>query len=130
MHSTEESTVDEYVRIPDDIIIDYSQEDAINNLISNNVSSAAYMSEHAILSTKNDHINAKQPSSPHELNLKINCLLMLLRNLDPDNGLCNGTCLVVGDNAIGSEIVGSAHACERLGLRDHESSTDTLNWEY
>jgi hypothetical protein len=28
---------------------------------------------------------------PHELRLKVGCPVLLLRNLDPSNGLCNGT---------------------------------------
>jgi ATP-dependent DNA helicase PIF1 len=32
---------------------------------------------------------------PHELRIKIICPLILLRNLDPRSGLCNGTRLVV-----------------------------------
>uniref|UniRef100_A0A453MW63 DNA helicase Pif1-like 2B domain-containing protein n=1 Tax=Aegilops tauschii subsp. strangulata TaxID=200361 RepID=A0A453MW63_AEGTS len=31
---------------------------------------------------------------PNALNLKINCPIILLRNIDPANGLCNGTRLV------------------------------------
>jgi hypothetical protein len=32
---------------------------------------------------------------PHTLRLKINCPIILLRNIDPASGLCNGTRLVV-----------------------------------
>jgi ATP-dependent DNA helicase PIF1 len=32
---------------------------------------------------------------PHVLKLKVGCPIMLLRNVDPANGLCNGTRLVV-----------------------------------
>ncbi|KAG8095389.1 hypothetical protein GUJ93_ZPchr0012g21897 [Zizania palustris] len=32
---------------------------------------------------------------PHVLKVKINCRVILLRNLDPNNGLCNGTRLIV-----------------------------------
>jgi hypothetical protein len=32
---------------------------------------------------------------PHELKIKINCPLILLRNQDPCSGLCNGTRLVL-----------------------------------
>ncbi|CAO2834899.1 unnamed protein product [Amaranthus hypochondriacus] len=32
--------------------------------------------------------------SPHDLVLKINCPVILLRNLDPSSGLCNGTRLI------------------------------------
>jgi hypothetical protein len=56
---------------------------------------------------------------PHELKLKINCPVILLRNLDPANGLCNGTRLVVcgfQNNAIDAEIVVGQHAGERVFL--------------
>ena len=46
--------------------------------------------------------------SPHKLNIKKNCPIILLRNLDPHNGLRNGTRLVVKafeDNAIDCQIV-------------------------
>ncbi|GBO15709.1 hypothetical protein AVEN_48757-1 [Araneus ventricosus] len=32
---------------------------------------------------------------PYELKLKIGCIIILLRNLAPSKGLCNGTCLIV-----------------------------------
>ncbi|KAL3839225.1 hypothetical protein ACJIZ3_023816 [Penstemon smallii] len=44
---------------------------------------------------------------PHILRLKKNCPIMLLRNLNPIQGLCNGTrliCRELGDNFIGAEI--------------------------
>uniref|UniRef100_K3Z0E3 ATP-dependent DNA helicase n=1 Tax=Setaria italica TaxID=4555 RepID=K3Z0E3_SETIT len=44
---------------------------------------------------------------PHMLKLKINCPIILLRNIDPANGLCNGTRLVVRGfqkNSIDTEI--------------------------
>lgn len=54
---------------------------------------------------------------PHELIIKINCPVILLRNLNPNNGLCNGTRLMVRafqDNAIDAEIVGGQHASKRV----------------
>ncbi|CAL8148809.1 unnamed protein product [Orchesella dallaii] len=40
---------------------------------------------------------------PHQLNLKVGCCVMLLRNLNPKKGLCNGTRLVV--EKLGSNII-------------------------
>ena len=42
-------------------------------------------------------LNAINPSNlaPHILRLKENCIVMLLSNLNPRNGLCNGTRLIV-----------------------------------
>jgi ATP-dependent DNA helicase PIF1 len=61
-----------------------------------------------------DFLNSITPNGlhPHELKLKINCPVILLRNLDSYNGLCNGTRLIVRalqDNAIDAEIVGGQH---------------------
>ncbi|VDO32173.1 unnamed protein product [Heligmosomoides polygyrus] len=41
---------------------------------------------------------------PHVLNLKVGCMVMLLRYLDVANGLCNGTRLIVRicEHAVGS----------------------------
>jgi hypothetical protein len=50
------------------------------------------------------------------LKLKINCAIILLRNIDLANGLCNGTRLVVRvfqKNVIDAEIVLGQH----LGMR-------------
>ena len=49
--------------------------------------------------------------------VKINCPVILLRNLDRNNGLCNGTRLMVRafqDNAIDAEIVGGQHASKKV----------------
>ena len=61
-----------------------------------------------------DFLNSITPNGlpPHELKIKTNCHVILLRNLDPNNGLCNGTRLMVRafqDNAIDAEIVGGQH---------------------
>ena len=66
-----------------------------------------------------DFLNSITPNGlpPHELKLKINCRVILLRNLDPNNGLCNGTRLMVRalqDNAIDAEIVAGQHARKRV----------------
>jgi len=142
-NGTDEAFEGDYVWLPDDILIHNPQEDdsidilidkVFPNLVAN-CTSASYMRECAILSTRNEHVDAvnalmidrfpgKQkifysfdsvdddsrnnypldfvnsitPNGllPHELKVKKNSPVILLRNLDPHNGLCNGTRLVVG----------------------------------
>ena len=56
---------------------------------------------------------------PHALKLKIHCPVILLRNIDPANRLCNSTRLVVRGfqrNAIDAEIVVGQHAGDRVFL--------------
>jgi hypothetical protein len=139
-NGTEKMFADDYVSLPEDIVIDYKDEDSVDHLIdcvfldlSNNASSVHYMRERGILCTRNDYVdeinarmihrfpgkenvfysfdsveddphnnypqdflNSITPNGlpPHELRIKINCLLILLQNLDPRNGSCNGTRLV------------------------------------
>jgi ATP-dependent DNA helicase PIF1 len=76
-----------------------------------------------------DFLNSITPNGlpPHELNLKINCPVILLRNLDPNNGLCNGTRLMVRalqDNAIDAEITGGQHVGKRVLYQDLSPSDD------
>jgi len=57
-----------------------------------------------------DFLNTITPNGlpPHELKVKKNCPVILLRNLDPHNGLCNGTRLIIRgfqNNSIDAEIV-------------------------
>ena len=161
-NGTEESFANDYVQLPDDILIEYESEESIHMLIDrvfpdleSKWTSAAYMRERAILSTRNEHVdslnalmidkfsgkekvyyshdsvdddshnnypldflNSITPNvlPPHELKIK-NCPIILLRNIDPHNGLCNGTRLVVkgfADNAIDCEIVNGQHAGNRI----------------
>jgi ATP-dependent DNA helicase PIF1 len=54
---------------------------------------------------------------PHELRIKINCPLILLHNLDPHSGLCNGTHLVVravDKHIIDAKIFNGTHAGDRV----------------
>ncbi|KAJ9567035.1 hypothetical protein OSB04_003001 [Centaurea solstitialis] len=56
---------------------------------------------------------------PHYLRLKIGCPIMLLRNIDPSNGLCNGTRLICRGfqrNIIDAEIAVGQHAGKRVFL--------------
>ena len=57
-----------------------------------------------------EFLNSITPSGmpPHCLKLKVNCIVMLLRNLDLKAGLCNGTRLIVRglrENVIDAEII-------------------------
>ena len=64
-NGTEETIGDDYVRLPDDIVIAYTDTDVVvNRLISSvfpsleeHATLAAYMSRRAILSIKNEHVD-------------------------------------------------------------------------
>ncbi len=50
---------------------------------------------------------------PHELKLKVDTPVILLCNLDPSAGLCNGTCMHVercGERVVECKILGGKHA--------------------
>ncbi|XP_066341090.1 uncharacterized protein [Miscanthus floridulus] len=169
-NGTEETYDDGYVQLPDDILIGCNDEDFTENSVKNkkissedasinilidrvfpnlqaNCKSTEYMRERAILSTRNEYVDAVNalmidrfpgeekvyysfdsvdddsrnnypidflntitPNGlpPHELKVKKNCPVILLRNLDPHNGLCNGTRLIIRgfqNNSIDAEIV-------------------------
>jgi ATP-dependent DNA helicase PIF1 len=68
-----------------------------------------------------EFLNTLTPNGlpPHVLKLKVGCPIMLLRNIDPANGLCNGTRLVVRGfqkNSIDAEIVLGQYAGMRIFL--------------
>jgi ATP-dependent DNA helicase PIF1 len=68
-----------------------------------------------------EFLNSLTPNGlpPHTLKLKINGPIILLRNIDPANELCNGTSLVVRGfmrNVIDAEIVLGQHAGNRVFL--------------
>ncbi|KAI3725247.1 hypothetical protein L1987_65028 [Smallanthus sonchifolius] len=57
--------------------------------------------------------------SPHKLRLKIGCPIILLRNIDPSHGLCNGTRLICKGfqhNVIDAEIAVGQHIGKRVFL--------------
>jgi ATP-dependent DNA helicase PIF1 len=161
----EESDTNDYVRLPSDIMVEYKSEESIDILINHvfldlkgNCTSSEYMRERAILSTRNEHVDAmndrmiKQfpgdehvyfshdtvdddttntypldflnsitPNGlpPHILRIKKNCPVILLCNLDPHNGLCNGTGLVArgfGNNSIDAKIANNQRAGKRVFL--------------
>ncbi|XP_021683807.2 uncharacterized protein LOC110667308 [Hevea brasiliensis] len=56
---------------------------------------------------------------PHRLELKVNCPIILLRNLDPSNGSCNGTrmvCKRFSTNVIHAEITVGQHSGKHVFL--------------
>lgn len=158
----EETFADDYVGLPDDIVIDYTDDKSVGRLIESvfpnlhdNATSATYMSERVILSTTNEHvdelngrmidrfpgevkvyygfdsvddsrdyylldyINSITPSGlpPHHLKLKINCPVILIRDIDPHTGLCNRSRLVVRaleNHVINAEILYGKHAGETV----------------
>ncbi|XP_035541237.1 uncharacterized protein LOC118344509 [Juglans regia] len=65
-----------------------------------------------------DFLNTLTPNGlpPHELLLKKNCSIMLLRNVNPSEGLCNGTRLICRNferNIIDAEIAVGHHTGKR-----------------
>ncbi|CAN6320291.1 unnamed protein product [Urochloa humidicola] len=165
-NGTEETFADDFVQLPEDILVDSSADDAtldmlIDRIFPNlnvNCADADYMRARAILSSRNEHVDAvnavlieRFPGTekvfysfdsvvddtrnnypldflnsitpnglpPHELRIKKNCPVILLRNLDPHNGLCNGTRLVVRgfmNHTLDAEIVNGQHAGKRVFL--------------
>jgi len=54
---------------------------------------------------------------PHALRLKVNCPIILLRNLNPVSGLCNGTrlvCRAFAQHVIDAEITSGSHIGQRV----------------
>ncbi|RCV18220.1 hypothetical protein SETIT_3G282400v2 [Setaria italica] len=121
-NGTKETFGDEYVLLPDDIFIDSFRRyfilqrehdilstrnehvDAINALMIDRfpgTNHVYYSFDSVEDDTRNnyplDFLNSITPSRlpPHELTIKKNYPVILLRNLDPHNGLCNGTRLIV-----------------------------------
>jgi len=66
---------------------------------------------------------------PHELKLKLNCPIMLMRNLNALGGLCNGTrmiCRGFRSHVIEAEIISGSHIGQRVFLpRISLTTTDT-----
>ena len=66
-----------------------------------------------------EFLNTLTPNGlpPHVLKLKIGCPVILLRNIDPANRLCNGTRLIIlgfQKNTIDAEIVLGQHPGKRV----------------
>nr|XP_043623580.1 ATP-dependent DNA helicase PIF1-like [Erigeron canadensis] len=68
-----------------------------------------------------EFLNSRNVSGlpPHCLRLKVGCPVILLRNIDPSNGLCNGTRLICKSfqrNVIDAEIAVGEHVGKRVFL--------------
>ncbi|KAL7093982.1 hypothetical protein ACP275_11G072600 [Erythranthe tilingii] len=93
----------EYVDSINDLLIDRFPGQVKEYVSFNNTTDASQQGEYE------DYLNGISASGlpPHILKLKENCPIMLLRNLNPVQGLCNGTrliCRQLGDNFIKAEI--------------------------
>ncbi|XP_020243523.1 uncharacterized protein LOC109821777 [Asparagus officinalis] len=161
----EEPTIDEnLILLPHEMVVEYDNDenseknliDAIFPSLQSNSSSAEYMTQRAILSTRNEYVdglneklialfpgeartffsfdeavddtnnyyqeeflNTLMPNGlpPHKLILKRNCSIMLLRNLDPSNGMCNDTrmiCRGYEHNVIHAEITIGQHSARSI----------------
>ncbi|WVZ57135.1 hypothetical protein U9M48_007562 [Paspalum notatum var. saurae] len=151
-NGTEETFGDDYVQLPDNILVEWNDGDKcskekassdnhpIDSLIEHvfpklceNCTCSAYMfpgKEKVYYSfdsvdddSRNnyplDFLNSITPNGlpPHQLKLKKNCPIILLHNIDPHNGLCNGTRMVVRrleNNTIDAEIVNGQHADKQM----------------
>ena len=162
----EPTEADDLILLPQEMVIKYENDEkseaalisAVFPNLKDNYSSGQYMTERAILATRNDYVdkinermiqsfpgdsvtyksfdqvvddmdinhpeeflNILTPNGlpPHELVLKKNCPIILMRNLDPPNGLCNGTRMVCRNfrsNVIQAEIAVGQHAGKRVLL--------------
>ncbi|XP_073138532.1 uncharacterized protein [Henckelia pumila] len=79
-----------------------------------------------------EFLNSLSPSGlpPYRISLKVGCPIMLLRNVAPELGLCNGTRLIcrnLGRNFIDAEIItgphkGTRYFLHRMPLKSEENS--------
>ncbi|XP_035231014.1 ATP-dependent DNA helicase pif1-like [Stegodyphus dumicola] len=79
-----------------------------------------------------DFIHSLTPSGmpPHCLNLKLGVIVMLLRNLNPSAGLCNGTRLIVKrimQNVLDCEVISGQNAGSRVFIPRVELSPSDSN---
>ncbi|RXK41840.1 hypothetical protein M231_00839 [Tremella mesenterica] len=71
-----------------------------------------------------------QGSPPHRLNLKIGCPAILLRNLDPTQGLCNGTRLIItsiSQRVLGCRIITFPFSLRRVQFPIRLASAMSIN---
>lgn len=113
------------------VILTSKNRDALtlNNQIINLLSGQArtYFSADSVVSDDHENtinfspefLHSQTPSGmpPHKLTLKIGTIIMLLRNMNPKKGLCNGTRLIVHslhDHFIDAKILTGTHKNDRV----------------
>jgi ATP-dependent DNA helicase PIF1 len=91
--------------------------------------------ENQVVHYPQEFLNSLQVSGlpPHNLSLKVNAVIMLLRNLDPKNGFCNGTRLILTSISqkllTAKMLVGERAGAQILIPRITLSPTDT-DWPF
>jgi ATP-dependent DNA helicase PIF1 len=116
------------------------------DMVNHKILSTVFTQEKTYLSSDSindhdDHLNVLFPVEflnninmpnlpPHKLTLKVGTPIMLLRNLRPQDGLCNGTrliCIKFNGHVIEAEIITGVHAGNRVFIpRIPMIPTDTL----
>ncbi|XP_047252267.1 ATP-dependent DNA helicase PIF1-like [Capsicum annuum] len=123
---------DDLVLLPKQLVIEIKSDgtgtDALLEKIfpelDKNIDSAKFMTERAILANRNEFVDqlnemliSRFPGERRTLVLKKNVPIMLLRNLDAFNGLCNGTrmiCRGFDNNVIYPEIMMAQNAFKHV----------------
>ncbi|XP_073129488.1 uncharacterized protein, partial [Henckelia pumila] len=82
-----------------------------------------------------EFLNSLCPSGlpPHRITLKVGCPIMLLRNVAPELGLCNGTRLIcrnLGRNFINAEIITGPHKGDIIKLKMQFNTDATRNIQF
>ena len=106
--------------------------DEINNLIMSAIEgeSREFLSQDSIIDKEDDRVDALFPIEflnslkssslpPHCLRLTVGCPVILLRNLMPQEGLCNGTrliCTSLSRYVLGATIITGTHAGKQVFL--------------
>ena len=90
--------------------------------------SREFLSQDSIVDNEDDRVDARFPIEflnglkssslpPHRLRLTVGCPIMLLRNIMPQEGLCNGTrliCTSLSRFVLGATIITGTHAGNRV----------------